>query len=81
MGKSVSKESLKKFRSKLKRLLVATHIRTDASLKKCLIDVIKDLDREIEKKEGQLDQYEILRLVGKILNKLPWIVSLLEKLK
>ena len=81
MGIPLSDESLKKVRTKLKRCLAAKHIETDTSIKKCLIEVIKDLDREIKKKEGQLDQYQILRLVGKILNKLPWIVSLLEKLK
>jgi len=75
------KESLKKIRTRLKRCLAEKHIGTDASLKKCLNEAIKDLDREIEKKEGQLDKYTVLRLVGKILDKLPWIVSLFEKLK
>ena len=81
MESSVSTASLKKVRTKLKRFLATNHIETDASLKKCLIEVIKDLDREIEKKDGQPDMYIVLRLAGKILDKLPWIVSLFEKLK
>lgn len=66
---------------KLQSCLAEKHIGTDANLKKCLIETIKDLNREIEKEESQLDKYMVLRLVGKILDKLPWIVSLLEKLK
>ena len=65
----------------LERCLTEMHIETDASIKKVLLEAIKILDSEIEKKDSQLDTYLIIGLVGKILDKLPSIMTLFEKLK
>ncbi len=77
----LKKDSLKKVRRTLKICLAASHTGTDAKLTKCLNETIRDLDREIEKDKSQLDLYAALKLIGKTLDKLPWIVLLLEKLK
>lgn len=74
-------DSLKKVRKMLKRSLAEKNIETDTSLKKCLHETIAEVDREIAKNKGQPNLYMVLKLLGKTIDKLPWIVSLLEKLK
>lgn len=81
MNVFISNESLKNIRMKLKRCLAAKHIQTDTSIKKVLLEAVEILNSEIEKKDSQLDVYKIFRLVGKILDKLPGIMTLFEKLK
>lgn len=77
----MNKERLKIIRKELACFLAEKTTATDASLKKCLNEVIAELDCAIEKNDGHFTTQKVLDMVGKILDKLPFIVSLFEKLK
>ena len=75
------KETLRGIRGRLNACLVLMHDETDASAKEELIQAIAVLDDVLESDDQRANAKMIYQLIGKIIEKLPWIVSLMKDLE
>lgn len=77
---SISIETLIRVRGRLITCLDLMHDEANASARKEVIHAIAVLDNIIESDNRQAKAELIYRLIGKIIEKLPWIVSVMRDL-
>lgn len=77
---SISKKTLIRVRGRLSNCLDLMHDEANASAKEEVIHAIAVLDNLIESDERQAQAELVIQLVGKIIEKLPWIVSVMSKI-
>ena len=78
---SFNYETLVRFRGRLCACLDLMHDEANASAKEDLIHAIAVLDKIIESDDQRARTRLIYQLVGKIIEKLPWIVSVFKDLE
>lgn len=77
---SISKKTLIRVRGRLRNCLDLMHDEANASAKEEVIHAIAVLDNLIESDERQAQAELVIQLVGKIIEKLPWIVSVMSEI-
>lgn len=77
---SISKKTLIRVRGQLRNCLDLMHDEANASAKEEVIHAIAVLDNLIESDERQAQAELVIQLVGKIIEKLPWIVSVMSEI-
>ena len=75
---SLSKETLERVRDRLRVCLELMHDEANASAKEEVIHAIVMLDNLIESNDQKARAEVIYHLIGKIIEKLPWILSLMR---
>ena len=76
--RKVSIDTLKKVRSRLSVCIELMHDEANASAKEEAIHAIAMIDNMIESEDQDARAELLLKLIGKILEKLPWLVSLMR---
>ena len=76
----VSKDTLLKVRGQLNACLVLMHDEANASAKEEIIHAIAAIDDIIESDVRTAEAELVYQLIGKIIEKLPWIVSVMRDL-
>ncbi len=77
---SISKKTLIRVRGRLSNCLDLMHDEANASAKEEVIHAIAVLDNLIESDDRQAEAELVIQLVGKIIEKLPWIVSVMSEI-
>ena len=76
----IDKDTLLEVRGRLQRCLELMHKEANTSSKEELVEAIELLDAALESLDEGARVDQLMKLVGKAIEKLPWIVSILKEL-